>query len=208
MLAKGDKLVVVKRVASFLNEGDVVEVVDVDASGLISFAFGEDSMHKGVMNSSECEEYFEKVNTEKAPSVTEEYIEELLVNSDIVVDTVFDKCTIVSCRLPNGFVIVESSACVSPENYDEEAGIDICLSKIMDKLWELEGYRLQCELYENNEPDDDIYSCDYNCDECEYACEDYDEDEENDEFDNCHDDDGDSEYDECDSFNCPYNNNR
>ena len=189
MLAKGDKLVVVKRVASFLNEGDIVEVVDVDASGLISFAFGEDSMHKGVMNSSECEEYFEKINTEKAPSVTEEYIEELLINSDIAVDTVFDKCTIVSCRLPNGFVIVESSACVSPENYDKETGIDICLGKIMDRLWELEGYKLQSELHEDNDYEDN--------------------DEENDEFNDCFDgEDDEDECDDCDDYDCPYNTNR
>lgn len=82
-----------------------------------------------------------------APTVTSERINEIMNNSIINAYTVFDKCTVVSCQLPNGFVIVESSACVSPENYDEEMVIDICMEKITDKVWELEGYRLQEELY-------------------------------------------------------------
>ena len=60
--------------------------------------------------------------------------------------TVFDKCTVVSCQLPNGFVIVESSACVDPANYNEELGKIICKDRIINKIWELEGYRLQTEI--------------------------------------------------------------
>ena len=43
----------------------------------------------------------------------------------------------------NGFEIVESSACVSAENYDEELGAEICLGKIRDKVWMLLGFLLQ-----------------------------------------------------------------
>ena len=60
--------------------------------------------------------------------------------------TVFGKCTVVACKLPSGFVLVESSACVSPENYDQELGESICRDRIINKLWELEGYRLQTEV--------------------------------------------------------------
>lgn len=60
--------------------------------------------------------------------------------------TVFDKCTVVACKLPNGFVLVEYSACISPENYDPEIGERNCRDKIINKLWELEGYRLQTEV--------------------------------------------------------------
>lgn len=80
--------------------------------------------------------------------VREEDILEILEKSEMQVATVYDKCTIVTVKLPNGFVLTESSACVDPKNYEGELGINSCLMKITDKLWELEGYRLQCELAE------------------------------------------------------------
>ena len=79
-------------------------------------------------------------------TVTQEQIINLLNKSNVEVQTAFGKCTIVSVQLPNGFVITESSACVDPANYNEEIGKAICLNKIEDKLWELEGYCLQKEL--------------------------------------------------------------
>ncbi len=79
-------------------------------------------------------------------AITESYIESLLRNSDIVTSKAWDKCTIVTVRLPNGFVLVESSACVDPANYDPAIGYESCMKRIRDKLWLLEGYRLQCEL--------------------------------------------------------------
>ena len=81
-------------------------------------------------------------------TVTEQQIKDLLDNSEIRVQTTFDKVTIVSLRLPNGFVITESSACVDPANYDEEIGKQICLERIENKLWELEGYALSKKLAE------------------------------------------------------------
>lgn len=78
--------------------------------------------------------------------ITQEHINSLFYEAVKEVQTVFDKCTIMACRLKNGFVIVESSACVDPSNYDFHTGIGICEEKIKNKLWELEGYRLQCEL--------------------------------------------------------------
>ena len=152
MIDIGDKMIVTKKVASFLDEGDVISIVDVADNGMISFAFGEGFMHKGIMNAAECEEHFEKFVEKKAeaPTITDEHIAEIMENSEFEIHTVFNKCTIVSCRLPNGFVIVESSACVSPENYDEDMGAEICFDKIASKIWELEGYRLQQWLYENS----------------------------------------------------------
>ena len=82
-------------------------------------------------------------------TVTKERIDKILENTDFSVNTVFDKCTVVSAKLPNGFVITESAACVDPKNYDKEIGISICEERIKNKLWELEGYKLQCELYNN-----------------------------------------------------------
>lgn len=80
------------------------------------------------------EKHIDKV-VNVAPTVTSERIDEIMNNSIFNAYTVFDKCTVVSCQLPNGFIIVESSACVSPENYDEKMCIDICMEKITDKVW-------------------------------------------------------------------------
>lgn len=179
MLTNGEKLVVTKGVAGFLEEGDIVKVVNVSDNGLISFAFGDGFVHMGLMNTKECEEHFKKYKEpKKAPTITQEHIDDILEHSEIDVETVFDKCTIVKCQLPNGFVIVESSACVSPENYDEDMGIDICLERIKNKVWELEGYRLQCELYESMNTEE----CPYDCNECPCAGCDEDEDEDEDDW--------------------------
>lgn len=148
MLVKGDKIVAKKSVFNIIAEGEICEVHEV-SDNVIKFRFG--GLHMGSMSFDEYEEYFEKYEEpKKAPTVTQERIEEIMNNSKVIVTTVFDKCTIVTCQLPNGFVIVESSACVSPENYDEKIGTEICMNKIIDKVWELEGYKLQEELYRNN----------------------------------------------------------
>lgn len=79
-------------------------------------------------------------------SITPEHIDSIMEGAEVHVHTTWDKCTVVSIRLKNGFVLCESSACVDPVNYDEELGTQICLDRIKNKLWELEGYRLQCEI--------------------------------------------------------------
>lgn len=164
MINNGDKLVVKKTVAEFLKEGDIVEVVN-SGDGIIQFAFGENFMHMGVMTTDECENHFDKyVEKVAAPTVTTEHIRDIINNSDIEAFTIFDKCTVVACKLPNGFVIVESSACVSPENYDKDIGYDICFGKIVDKIWELEGYKLQNEVYEAHEENMMAHTCD--CCDC------------------------------------------
>lgn len=103
-------------------------------------------------------------------TVTKSVIDELMESCDIAVTTAFDKCTIVACKLPNGFVIVESSSCVDPANYDEDMGVDICMKNIEKKLWELEGYLLQNKLYMDGitfDDDDDDLECDGDCKNCD-----------------------------------------
>lgn len=198
MLINGDKLVVKNRVAGFLDEGDIVKVVDVKDNGIISFAFGEAFEHMGLMSTDEYEKHFEKIEVEEkqeAPKISKERIDRILDESDFDIKTIFDKCTVVTCRLPNGFVITESSACVSPENYDEEMGFEICFSKIEDKLWELEGYRLQEELYREKNNANEVECEDCYCDECPCG----------DECDECNDYDclyTDLDCDDCDDYTC------
>lgn len=81
-------------------------------------------------------------------SITQEDIDQLLAEAEVGVATVHEKCTMVSVKLKNGYIITESSACVDPSNYDVETGFNICMDRIANRLWELEGYALQKKLYE------------------------------------------------------------
>lgn len=76
-----------------------------------------------------------------APSISEEMVDDFIVGLQIV--TLGEKTTVLRAVLRNGFEIVESSSCVSAENYDEGVGADICLEKIKDKVWFLLGFLLQ-----------------------------------------------------------------
>ena len=75
------------------------------------------------------------------PSISAQMVDDFIVASDTY--TLGDKCTVVRAVLRNGFELVESSACVSAENYDESLGHDICIEKIRDKVWFLLGFLLQ-----------------------------------------------------------------
>ena len=87
--------------------------------------------------------------------VTAKHISDMISDSEVHVSTIFDKVTVVSVKLPNGFVITESSGCVDPANYSEEMGREICMERITNKLWELEGYLLADKLAK--EKDNGIY---------------------------------------------------
>lgn len=91
---------------------------------------------------------------EKRNTVTAEQIGKIIFATEFKTQTVYGKTTIVSAKLPNGFVIVESSSCVDPENYDVKTGEGICRSRIINKIWELEGYKLQDEIYRKSQSKD------------------------------------------------------
>lgn len=75
--------------------------------------------------------------------VTQERINRLIENAEVKEFVIFDKCLICAYKLQNGFIIVESSACVDPSNFDIEIGRKICREHLENKLWELEGYVCQ-----------------------------------------------------------------
>lgn len=77
-------------------------------------------------------------------TVTQQEVDAQIV--DVQVSTVFEKVTVVAVRLRNGFVLVESAGAVDRANYREDIGKEICLARIKNKIWELEGYRLSSEL--------------------------------------------------------------
>ena len=83
--------------------------------------------------------------------VTQAEIDLLLNSADVQVRTEFGKCTVVTVRLRNGFILTESSACVDPANYDVELGKKLCFQHIENRLWELEGYALQKRMDEEHD---------------------------------------------------------
>ena len=185
----GDKIVA-KKSTWMVDEGRVGEVTE-STDNFVSFVFDGNPKVNCKMDFNTFNEYFEKVVEEiEVPAINEEHIAEIMENSEFEIHTMFDKCTVVTCKLPNGFVITESSACVSPENYDKDLGAEICFKKISDKIWELEAYRLQQWLWEENNY---CPCCCGDCEECEY-----DDDE-------CLNTDLDC--DDCNDHTCPHNNN-
>lgn len=80
-----------------------------------------------------------------APSVSQKMVDDFILETWTT--TLGDKTTVVRAMLRNGFEIVESSACVSAENYDETMGHAICMEKIKDKVWFLLGFLLQTAVH-------------------------------------------------------------
>ena len=87
-----------------------------------------------------------------APRVTPDHID-TLVNSLVVHSHIFPgtTVTVAAAMLPNGFVVsIAESACASPENFDQDIGLKIARSKVLDRareeLWKMEGYKLKAEL--------------------------------------------------------------
>ena len=78
--------------------------------------------------------------------VTEGEIALIVAASAYTVAKLGEKTTVVHMTLPNGFELVESSSCVDSANYDGRIGEDICKRRLIDKVWMLEGYRLQCDI--------------------------------------------------------------
>lgn len=101
-----------------------------------------------------------------APSISAEMVERFIDHHETV--TMGGKTTVVRAVLKNGFVIVESSSCVSAENYDEKLGEEICMKRIRNKVWELLGFLLQTAVGGvNGEAAAENCCCD---EECERSC--------------------------------------
>ncbi|MEM8598351.1 MAG: Gp49 family protein [Bacteroidota bacterium] len=74
-------------------------------------------------------------------SLPESHIDQILAESEVVVYDMGRKTTAVHLTLPCGFEMVESSACVDPNRYDQSLGYQICMERLKNRVWELEGYR-------------------------------------------------------------------
>lgn len=87
-----------------------------------------------------------------APSISQKMVDDFI--SEIHVVTLGEKTTVVRVVLVNGFEIVESSSCVSKENYDQRLGEEICMEKIKGKIWLLLGFLLQTAVNGVEKPEE------------------------------------------------------
>ena len=83
--------------------------------------------------------------------VKPEDVAAIISESEIVAEDRFGCMTVVHCKLPCGFVVTETSACIDPANYDREIGTGICMKRIEDRVWELEGYYKMRAAHEKGE---------------------------------------------------------
>ena len=58
-----------------------------------------------------------------------------------------EKTTICVITLQNDFEVVGTSACVDKNNFNHIIGENLAYDKAIEKIWELEGYWLQCKLH-------------------------------------------------------------
>lgn len=100
------------------------------------------------------EQYIEQKIKDKgltADRLTPELVDATIVGEDYYVfpDTTLTVCCL---KLRNGFTVTGESACVSPENFDEELGRIVARQKARDKIWNLEGYALRERLWIYRQP--------------------------------------------------------
>lgn len=85
-----------------------------------------------------------------APRITPEYLNTLIKKIDFHVFP--DTCLTVCClTLKNGYTVSGTSACASPENFNQQIGQDIAYANARQEIWALEGYLLKQRLYEGQE---------------------------------------------------------
>jgi len=75
--------------------------------------------------------------------LTEEDIEGTIRSEEFI--RMGKKTTICLLTLHNGFEIVGVSGCVDPSNFNEKIGESFARSDAVNKIWQLEGYHLQCK---------------------------------------------------------------
>ncbi len=82
-----------------------------------------------------------------APRLTPEFIDSIAIAGEYHVFPT-TQLTVCCLTLKNGFTVTGESACVSPENFNEEIGRKIAYENARNKIWMLEGYLLKQKLYE------------------------------------------------------------
>ena len=164
MLKKGDLIITTKKMG-FLEEGEICTVVSVGDDN-ITFSFGENNVHMGVMSCDEYEKYFTEYKEDESHELNEEgfkvkkvsnellekfvnrnlvnfLFEDVLKKSNIIMCTILNKVVIVCMELskPNDDIVIVECVTVQDDINDsqkEEFGFYSCMDKIVRKLIGLE----------------------------------------------------------------------
>ncbi len=80
-----------------------------------------------------------------APRLCPADIDAIIINETFTIMP-SKKAMICELTLASGFTVRGESACVSVTNFDEGIGQKISRENARNKVWQLEGYRLQCDL--------------------------------------------------------------
>lgn len=93
-----------------------------------------------------------KIGTMKFPKVTKEWMEGRVTSVEY---HRIPKATVIICHvtLDNGYSVRGESACVDPNNFDEEIGRTIAYKKAFEKLWPLFGFLLAESLFNARSPE-------------------------------------------------------
>ncbi|WP_419635222.1 Gp49 family protein [Thiolapillus sp.] len=80
--------------------------------------------------------------------ITREHIESVIEKKDFhkIKGTTITLCVL---TLKNGYTVTGESACVDPENFDDEIGKQVAYQHAFEKIWRLEGYLLQQKLFDD-----------------------------------------------------------
>lgn len=84
----------------------------------------------------------EKLEQSPADRITPEFIESRIKNVIHSKLPWSETVTVCEIQLDNGYTVRGESACVNPENYDEEIGNKIAYDNAYRKLWPLFGFLL------------------------------------------------------------------
>lgn len=149
-----NKFVAIKESWIF-DKGTIVELKGVDDNNIVSFTFN-DGKSNGFMDITTFKKYFKAVKNkpnanESSYEVNYDDVCDIIEKSNFEIKVVDDDIVVIYGKLPNGFTFVESFCCQSAhEKVDEDFIYDICNDKIVDKIFELESYRIKEENYRNN----------------------------------------------------------
>ena len=150
----------------FANEGDYFKIGDISDNQIKLTSDKIDLM----LDINTFSNHFEKKKIEvKNSNKPHEYdidkiVESILEHSTIYNTVSFDRCLVVSCKLPSGFIITETSYGCNHEELDTEKEFAYCIDKIKAKIAELETYRIMVDEYEYDCWSNDFCCCD--CHDC------------------------------------------
>lgn len=77
-------------------------------------------------------------------SLTKEHLESLIAKKEFIRHG--ETLTICVLTLHSGFQLLGQSACIDPANFDAAIGEKIAYDNAVEKMWELEGYRVKHDI--------------------------------------------------------------